>query len=280
MSYILSFVNEKGGAGKTSASCNVAAEIASAMKELSADSKPVLLIDADPAGGSTIDIGPDKKPKKYYSDIIMEFCQSGTVSDIREAIVPTDFEGLDIMPANSKLGLATETMRNQEIAREKILSQIFTELHKYYSWIIIDTIGAKHNILTINVLALSIPESHLYVAIPVEPEQKNISSYVNTKNIIHTINSAGINKTDVIAVFFTKIDERRTYDKVMREQGEKLFGKAYLDCPIHYAGAVTRLATEKHMPISYVKPNSRIAKDYQNLCSEIVQRILGGNYDG
>lgn len=281
MSFVLSLMSEKGGCAKTTSAVNIACELSIAMNELEQAHKPVLLVDTDPAGGSTIDIGPsDKKPKKYLSDMIIDFCQSGERSDIRDAIIKTDFPGLDLMPADSRLGIATEAIRNQDIAREKVLSQIFSGLEKYYDWIIIDTLGAKHNALAVNVISLSLPNSKSYIAIPVEPEKKNIQSFFNTKSIINAVVSAGINNTDIIAVFLTKVDERRSYDKVILEKGFEIFGKAYLPCPIHFSGASVRLATEKNMPISYVNPNSRIAKDYEALCAGIVERILGGEYNG
>ena len=276
MAYIISLMSEKGGCAKTTSAVNIAGELSIAMNEIKHKHKPVLLIDTDPAGGSTTDIGPaDKKPKKYLADMIIDFCQTGQRSDIRDAVIKTNFPGLDLMPSSSRLGIATEIIRTQEIAREKILTQIFNGLEQLYDWIIIDTLGAKHNALAINVVSLSLPDSKAYVAIPVEPEQKNIKSFYNTKSIIEAVNSAQINDVNIIATFLTKVDERRSYDKVILEKGEELFGRSYLPCPIHFSGASVRLATEKHMPISYVNPNSRIAKDYENLCAGIVERILG-----
>lgn len=126
MAYIISLMSEKGGCAKTTSAVNIAGELSIAMNEIKHKHKPVLLIDTDPAGGSTTDIGPaDKKPKKYLADMIIEFCQTGQRSDIRDAVIKTNFPGLDLMPSSSRLGIATEIIRTQEIAREKILTQIF-----------------------------------------------------------------------------------------------------------------------------------------------------------
>lgn len=92
----LSFVNQKGGVGKTTSCLNVGAGLSRAGKR-------VLLIDADPQGNLTISAGVklgDDTPTVY--DVL-----KGSV-DINAAIVPGDYDLLpaDIMLSGADIELA------------------------------------------------------------------------------------------------------------------------------------------------------------------------------
>lgn len=88
--------NQKGGVGKTTIACNLAAVSA-------AHGKKTLMIDIDPQAHSTRYLAGKKshemKPTIYdYFEESMYSLVSG-VGNIRSYIHPTPFQGLDIMPA-------------------------------------------------------------------------------------------------------------------------------------------------------------------------------------
>jgi len=91
MGKIIAITNQKGGVGKTTTAINLGASLA-------ANDLRVLLVDADPQGNATTGLGISKEGGRptLYQVLLGE-------QDTNEAIIPTEFEGLDIIPADKNL---------------------------------------------------------------------------------------------------------------------------------------------------------------------------------
>ena len=106
MGKIISFSNQKGGVGKTTTCVNMAAYLASAGKK-------VLLVDLDPQGNATTGLGFAKGSlkKSVYNVIIDD-------EEVKDNILPTELEGLLILPSNIDLAGGGSQPRVQEESRQ------------------------------------------------------------------------------------------------------------------------------------------------------------------
>ena len=87
---VISFVNRKGGVGKTTTAVNLSVSLANFKNK-------VLLVDIDPQGNSSSSVGIDKDfIKNTIGDVLLD---SKTVDD---CICSTPY-GIDIIPSNEKL---------------------------------------------------------------------------------------------------------------------------------------------------------------------------------
>ncbi len=112
---IIAVISRKGGCGKTTTSVNLSTYLA-------VKGKKVLLMDLDPQGNTTSHFGHDQITiKKTMEDVI-----TGPLN-ISDIIIPTEIQGLDLVPANDHLGIA-----ERELAKELISKSILTaSIEKY-----------------------------------------------------------------------------------------------------------------------------------------------------
>ena len=91
MAAIIALANQKGGVGKTTSAVNIAAALGKLGKK-------VLLVDMDPQGNATSNLGISKKEiKKTIYEVLI-----GTAS-ATDAIIVTKYKNLSIIPSNIAL---------------------------------------------------------------------------------------------------------------------------------------------------------------------------------
>ena len=139
---IISMVNQKGGVGKTTSTINLGAALAEYGRK-------VLMVDFDPQGALSAGLGtsPHELDTTVYN-VMME--RSVTA---RDAIVETDFENIDLLPANIDLSAAEVQLVN-EVAREQVLERALRQVRDDYDVILIDC-QPSLGLLTVNALTAS-----------------------------------------------------------------------------------------------------------------------------
>ena len=250
MGKTIAIANQKGGVGKTTTAINLSACIA----ELG---KKVLAIDLDPQGNMTSGIGIDKSAQENtVYELMLGECT------VKECIIKTDIENLDLMPSNVNLaGAEIEIIDLKE--REKILKNEVDYVKNDYDYIIIDCPPAL-SMLTVN--AMTTADS---VLVPIQCEYYALEGL---GQLMHTIDLVreGINKAlEIEGIAFTMYDARTNLSaQVVENVKENLDVKIY-DTVIPRNIRLAE-APSHGLPINMYDSKSAGAESYRQLAKEIV----------
>ena len=125
MTRIYTFVNQKGGVGKTTTAINLGAYMAQFGQR-------VLIVDIDPQANATSSLGVDKNTVNGSTYEVLLGSLSPETLPLRNERL-----GLSILPSSPALAGAEVELVN-ELARETRLKQAITRLDGRYDYILVD----------------------------------------------------------------------------------------------------------------------------------------------
>jgi chromosome partitioning protein len=165
MKRVIAIANQKGGVGKTTTAVNLAASLAATRRR-------TLLIDLDPQGNATMGCGIDKNAQARTScDVLLGDCTAS------EALVPVEYGGFMLMPANQDVTAAEVRLMTLLAGREFKLRKALAPIREDFDVILIDCPPAL-NMLTLNALvaadSVMVPMQCEYYAL------EGLSSLVHT----------------------------------------------------------------------------------------------------
>lgn len=141
--FVISFVNLKGGVGKSLCTAMLAHYLVCHERFLLTAPR-VLIVDLDPQGSATQQNYPTYKIDDHQYTSIQVLAQDMSIEDIKKyAIKNTEFKNLDIMMAGPEDGFITDMLAQPEYAKGKYVGQLLqdnliSKLEGLYDFIIID----------------------------------------------------------------------------------------------------------------------------------------------
>jgi chromosome partitioning protein len=251
MGRIYTFVNQKGGVGKTTSAINMGAY-------LGYFGQRVLLIDLDPQANATSCLGIDKKTIKNgtYEVLI-------GATAISAHILHNPRLKLSLLPSSPALAGAEVELVDLS-RRENRLKEVLASVSDRYDYILIDC-PPSLSLLTVNGLVAA----KNGVIIPVQCEYLALEGLGQLIQTIDRIHSAFSSDLEVRGVIMTMFDSRTKLSSDVVAEVRKFFPNQVFETLVPRSIRLAE-APSYGLPISIYSPESSGAKAYSALAREVL----------
>lgn len=260
---IISFINKKGGVGKTT-SVGAFASIFAGVAQ-----KKVLVVDLDPQCNVTELFGVNAT-NFTIRDLLLN---NVSIQEVVKHIHPTTWPGIDIIPGDPDLDEAGDLLllKSANIIGNRVilptsaqtkLTAIFKLLEKNYDLILIDN-TPYFNLITKNALSASSG-----VLIPLETDGYSYRGLIKLIKKIVEVKSAVNSRLDILGVFVTRANKRTAVYKDLIDVFTHELGNKMMHSSISNDNKVKESNTN-FIPLYYYSRKGKATKDYIRLILEL-----------
>lgn len=248
---IIAIANQKGGVGKTTTACNLAAGLA-------VKGYRTLLVDLDQQRNATHSF---ELPEIETTLAEVLVGSKKDLKDIREAIYETHIVGLDIVPANIRLALVEKQLTVGEQYR---LKDALSKLNEY-DFILIDCPPSLGATLTQALLASQ------QVLVPIAAEYYPLEGVMDLDETIEETKRAN-DSLQVLGYLMTRYDKRNGICKEALDKVKGMYGDLVFESIINTNVSLQTAPAYKKSIYEHA-PESKGSENYLFLTDEVLERL-------
>ncbi len=257
-SLVISFLNRKGGVGKTSSVFHLTGHFAQT-------GSTVLVCDLDPQSSlSQGFFGPSYVESLPKKNTVAALFDDAYDPQIEEVVHNTPFENLWIIPATNDL-TDHNTPRPEEAKNQYALRDILGEARSHAQVTLVD---CPPNLQLCSWAALLASD---FVVVPVIPEDFSSQGLIYVQQAIDAAMTNGNPRLRLLGYMLTMYNRQlgihKAYEKLLREQ----YGELVFETVFPLATAFKEAVSRRH-PITIDKPKSAAADAVRALADEIAHR--------
>jgi chromosome partitioning protein len=252
MTNVISVINQKGGAGKTTSVVNIASCYAK-------QGFKVAVIDLDCQCNCTEHFGINPNDLKVTIADVLNHKKT-----ILSALTPTYLDNLSIVPSEYTLSNYESILNNMSDNNKILLKSV--SLLSDFDFVFIDC-PPSLGVFTYNGIYASD-----YILIPVESQFFALTGSRILSDKIEQISKAGKPGIKILGYFITKYDQRRNFDKAVKKKFKELYPGEVFKTIIRTNITLIESSQSGKSVFDYA-PGSHGAQDYKKLAKEILKRL-------